>query len=216
MNYKLAEILSYFIGLGALIGLFKIRKIDQTYYPFILLLWVGLLNEIINTIVINAGYSNAINDNIYGLLESLLITLVFYRMGVFDRYKNVFYYVLSGLLLLWIMINFVFFSIKQFSSYFNIIYSLYVVLLSINMINQLMLRERKRLIISPMFLVSIAFIFFFTYKALIEIFWVYGLNASKNFRVEVYRIMTYINLTVNIIYAIAVLWMPRKREFMLP
>lgn len=216
MNYKLAEILSYLIGLGAIIGLVRIKKIDQVYYPFVLLLWVGLLNEIINTIVINAGYSNAINDNIYGLLESLIITWFFLRAGVFNNNRKLGYYVFWGLILLWIIINFLIFNVKQFSSYFNIIYSLYTVIMSINIINQLMLKERKRLIRNSMFIISIGFISFFTYKALIEIFWVYGLNASKDFRVEVYRIMTYINAIVNLFYAIAVLWMPRKREFMLP
>lgn len=91
-----------------------------------------------------------------------------------------------------------------------------IVLMSINMINRMLVDGKKKLIQNPLFLILIGFIVFFTYKALIEIFWVYGLNASRDFRLEVYRIMAYINLAVNIIYAIAVLWMPRKREFMLP
>jgi hypothetical protein len=61
----------------------------------------------------------------------------------------------------------------------------------------------------------IGFIAFFTCKILIEIFWVYGLNSSRDFRVEVYRIMTFINLTVNLIYAITLIWMPAKREYTL-
>ena len=83
------------------------------------------------------------------------------------------------------------------------------------MINRLILDERSGLIKNSVFLITIGFIVFFTYKILIEIFWVYGLNASRDFRVEVYRIMTYINLAINLIYALAVLWIPKKREYTL-
>ena len=83
------------------------------------------------------------------------------------------------------------------------------------MINRLIPEERGKLVKNSIFLVAIGFIAFYTFNSLIEIFWVYGLNASKDFRAGVYRIMTYINLIVNLIYAIAVLWIPRKREYTL-
>lgn len=216
MSYQLIELLGYSIGIAAIVGLIRIRLIDRVYFPFIILLWAGLLNEIVNSVVINRGYSNALNSNIYVLVEALLILLFFYRLGLFREKPYVFF----GLLLLftgvWIAENFIFFDIHYFTSYFRILYSFIIVLLSIHQINQLSQQERRRIIRHPSFLIMIGFIAFFTYKTLVEIFWVYGLNASMDFQAGVYRIMTYINLAVNIIFLIAVLWMPRKREFMLP
>lgn len=212
MNYKIAEILSYFIGLAAVIGLVRIRRIDRAYHPFIILMWAGLLNEIVNTIVIEAGYSNAINDNIYSFVEFTLIVIFLYRTRLILSKRSMLF-MLAVNAAAWGIINFLIFSINRFSSYYNIGYSLVTVLLSINIINQLIIHSKSRLIKNPLFLISIAFILLFTYKSLIEIFWIYGLNSSKSFRIEVYRIMTYINLVVNLLFVTAVLWMPKKREF---
>lgn len=216
MSYLLIDILSYSIAIAAIIGLVRFKKIDRAYYPFIILLWVGLCNEIIGTICIKHFKTNAINSNIYVLAEAILITWFFRNFGLFRKGKNLFSLSLFFILTFWLFENFYLSDIRRFSSYFRISYSMLIVLMSINMINRMLVDGKKKLIQNPLFLILIGFIVFFTYKALIEIFWVYGLNASRDFRLEVYRIMAYINLAVNIIYAIAVLWMPRKREFMLP
>ena len=214
MSYKLVEWLAYLVGIPAIIGLIRIKRISQVYFPFILLLWVGLASEIVTTVLINHGLSNALSSNIYVLLESVLILFFFERMDLFKS-RQIFYLLLFLFAGGWIIENFVLLNINRFNSYFRIGYSFIVVLLSINMINRLMLQERTRMLRNPVFLIMIGFIVFFTYKALIEIFWVYGLNASDSFKFLVYRIMTYINLSANIVFTIAVLWIPRKQEFTL-
>ena len=215
MDYKLVELLSYSVGLGAIIGLIRMHTIDKTYYPFVLLLVLGLLNEITNTIVINKGYSNALNDNIYSLLESVLLLFFFRSQKLFSKQPKVFYLFIGLYICAWVIINFYISSINTFSSYYNILYSFITVLMSISMINRILGESTTRLIKNALFQIMLGFIAFFTCKTLIEIFWVYGLNASENFRTKVYQIMTYINVSVNIIYAIAMLWIPRKREFTL-
>lgn len=215
MNYQLIEILSYSIGLGAITGLIRFSKIERSYFAFIILLWIGLTNEIINTIVINKGYSNAINSNIYVLVESLLILLFFYQQGLFQRKRKIAFVLFITYLLVWSAEKFYFSSISQFSSYFIIFYAFATVIMSIHHINYLITQEKKVLVRHPAFLICFGFILFFTCNALVEIFWLYGLNSSKEFRVQVFRIMTYTNLVVNIIYAIAILWIPKKREYIL-
>jgi len=214
MSYKLVEWLAYLVGIPAIIGLIRIKRISQVYFPFILLLWVGLASEIVTTVLINRGLSNALSSNIYVLLESVLILFFFERMDLFKS-RQIFYLLLFLFAGGWIVENFVLLNINRFNSYFRIGYSFIVVLLSINLINRLMLQERTRMLRNPVFLIMIGFIVFFTYKALIEIFWVYGFKASDSFKFLVYRIMTYINLSANIVFTIAVLWIPRKQEFTL-
>jgi hypothetical protein len=87
--------------------------------------------------------------------------------------------------------------------------------MSVTVINRFIFGNIHQILKNALFHIIIAFIAFFTYKTLIEIFWVYGLNASRDFRVAVYRIMTYINLFANIVYTLAVIWMPRKAEYTL-
>ena len=216
MNSQLLDYLSYAIGIGAIIGLFRIRHIEQVYFPFILLLWVGLVNEILSTVLIQLIHNNAINSNIYVLAESLLILWFFEKLGLFKKNKYIFWVFFLLFLFGWIAENLILFSIRRFNPYFRIGYSFTIVLLSIHMINHLLANEHKRLLKNPVFLIMLGFIGFFTYKALIEIFWMYGLNSSKDFRVQVYRLMTFINLFVNLLFALAVLWIPRKREYILP
>ena len=215
MSYTLIELFSYSIFIPAIAGLVRLRGVDQAFVPFIVLLWVGVLNEIVNTVVINKGLSNALNDNIYGLLESYLVLWYFKRQQLFEGRENLFKVLIFLYAGAWVLINFFMFSIHIFSSYFNIFYGLCIVLMSIHHISRLLINGKKRLLQQASFLVAIGFISFFTYKILIEIFWVYGLNASDEFRRQVYRLLAYINLSVNLLYFIAVLWMPKKQEYTL-
>ena len=215
MNSTLIDIISYSIAIGAIIGLIRVRTINQTFLPFIILLWIGLLNEILGTILIRLIRSNAVNSNIYVLIESLVILKFFNGLGLFDNKRKVFFLVGILFITTWIADNFFISNINRFSSYFRVFYSIVIVFISIQMINRQLTEEKKGLLKNPVFLIMMSFITFFTCKILIEIFWIYGLNASKDFRVDIYRIMTYVNLITNITYALAVIWIPRKREYTL-
>jgi len=215
MSFTLVDIFSYAVAIAALIGLARLFKIDRAYWPFILLLWVALLNEALGTFFIRVFHSNAVNSNIYVLLESLLLLWFFERVGLFQRKRRFFYFFLAAFTVGWVVENLIIFTITEFHSYFRVFYSFVIVLMSIDMINRLFSVEKKKLIKHPLFLILVGFIAYFTYKALVEIFWIYGLNAGREFRIEVYRIMVYVNLAVNLLYAIAVLWIPRKREYIL-
>jgi hypothetical protein len=214
MNFTLIDIFSYAVAIAAVIGLVRIRHIDQVYYPFILLLWIAVANEVIGTILIATIHTNAINSNLYVLLESLLLVIFFNRLQLFPR-KSIFYFFLFTFAAAWIVENLLIFRITTFHSYFRVLYSFITVLMSIHMINKLLTAEQRGLARNSVFLVMIGFIIYFTYKALVEIFWIYGLNSSTAFRIDVYRIMVFVNLTVNIIFALAVLWIPRKRVYTL-
>lgn len=216
MSFLHVQILSFSIAIGAIIGLVRLKSTDQAFLPFILFLCSGFLNESISVIRIAYKYGSTINNNIYVLVSALLILWLFKNWKVLGRWAQKGFFVLALLfVLVWIWENFIYSSLRELSSYFRILYSFVIVLLSVQMINRLLLEDKTRLLRNPVFLICLSFVIFFTYKVLIEIFWIYGLNSSKDFRIQVYRIMTYINLTVNLVYALAALWMPRKRESLL-
>ena len=211
MNHTLVEIFSYSVGIGAVIGAFRLRHIDRVYDPFILLLWMGLASEVISTILIHRHQPNALPTNIYVFAEAILITFFLKKLGLFDKRPKMFYLIWGLFAAAWIAENFVFSTIHVFGSYFRILYSFIIVLMSIHQINKLIHATKKTLLRDPNFLILTGFIIFFTYKVLIEIFYVYGFDGKDSFSMQVYRLMTYINLLVNLIYAIALLWIPQKR-----
>jgi hypothetical protein len=215
MSYSLIDLFSFSIAIAAIIGLVRFKQLDRVYFPFILLLWLGLLKESIDSIMIQQGFSNAVSSNLYSLAESLLLLWFFKRWGSFSRRPWVFPALAGIFIVAWILEKLVFTGITRFSSYFIILYSFTIVLLSIGRVNRLILSEKKMLINQPQFLIFIGFIIFYTYSLLVEIFWIYGLNGSAEFRVQIYRILAWINLFVNLIFALSLLWIPRKREYTL-
>lgn len=216
MSYTVRLIFSFSIIIAVVISWVRFKKINPTYYPFIFCLWVGLLNEILSYIFSRLNHSNAVNSNIYVLLESFFIAWQFYTWKLFNRHQSLFIIILCLFLGVWVVENFILSRIDHFSSYFRITYSFITVLMSISVLNTLLARERKSIVTNPVFLICISFIIYYTYKVLVEAFWVYGLNSSKEFRLKVYSILLYINLFVNLIYAFAIIWMPTKQRFTLP
>ena len=213
----LVLITSLSVLLPAVISWVRFNRIHPTFYPFVFCLWLGLLNEAISNIVAFGFHgSNAINSNIYVLLEGLLLLWQFHRWGNFSGKKGFFIFYLSLFLAIWIADNFFISKITSFSSYFRIAYSAVISLMSINYLNYVLVRERRNLLLNPSFLICAAFIIYYTYKVLGETFYLYGSSLSREFRINVFIIMMYINLITNCIFAFAVTWIPERQRFSLP
>lgn len=208
-------ILSFSILIGGVIAAFRFSQIQTGYRPFIYLIWVGCINEIISFFLIINHQYNIVNSIIYGLCEAFLLLWFFYNLGIFNRKKILFYLLVILFLALWIVESFFYKSFgARYNSYFSIAYSLSVVLLSITAINRLLFEE-KEILRNPVFLICIAMIVYFTYKIVIEMFWLYGLKETRNFRISVLTILMFINFLCNLIYALAILWMRKRQAFTL-
>ncbi|MDB5252183.1 MAG: hypothetical protein JWP27_1352 [Flaviaesturariibacter sp.] len=214
MDYVLVKVSAYSILLAALFAVFRSRAIGRENHPFLLLVWVALLNEILTDIFIRYYHTNAVNSNIYVLVEALLILWQFHRWRVFKANRP-YLLIATGLVLFWIGENLILSQLTRFNSYFRVAYSFLTVLLSIQIINQQIVAHQRSLLRNATFLICVGFALFYTYKIMVEIFWIYGLNSSRDFRSKVFFISDFVNIFSNIIFAIAILWMPRKREFML-
>jgi len=214
MNYTIAMIFSFSIAIAAITGWVRFKEMDPAFLPFLLLVTLATCNELISALVINVFHrSNAVNANIYSLIEALMIAWQFKRWKLFDRAYE-FSIIFLLFIIVWTIENVFIFSIRHFSSYFNILYGFATVMMSINMVNRLLLYIHPQQFTRSILLICFAFILFYTYTAFIEIFWIWGVQASKVFRRDVYRILCYINLLTNLAYALAILWVPRKRKFM--
>jgi hypothetical protein len=212
LNPLTADIFSFSIVIAAIIGVIRLHIIDKAFLPFILLLWAALLNEIATSISINLFHSNAETTNVYSLIEASLVTWQFKNWRLFTSNK-LFKFLLLLFLGVWLIEVFFISSISTFITYFNVLYSFIIVLMSIQMINKLIVTTKNSLLKNASFLICLGFVIFFTYSIIVEIFWWYGLEGSDEFTNRIYEIVSVINLFVNLIFAVAVLFIPQKQRF---
>jgi hypothetical protein len=215
MSTEVMNLLNFSIVIAAVIAFIRFWKIDLTYFPFILLVWVNAINQAIASYILKLSFYDATDSNIYSLIESMLILWFFKNLGLFNVKKKYFYFIFVVFIIWWIADNFGYAQLNEYGSYFTIFYSFVIVLMSISMLNRLIITEKGPLLTNAIFLICIGFIISFTFILLVEIFWRFGLNSSLEFRQHIYRIMSVINLFVNLIYALAILWMPTKQEYTL-
>lgn len=204
---------SFSIFIAGIIAVVRFKKINKVFYPFLFCIWLACFNDLLNLLFYNTHFNSSVNTNIYILLEAILITCLFKNFGVIDKPKFLFKAIIILLVLVWSIENFVLGRITQIGNYFRIVYSFIIVLMSITYLNVLIATNRKLILKDSGFLLCLGFILYFTYKVLVYSFWVYGLKSSPGFLLNVFAIMIYINLISNLIYALAVLWMPRKLQY---
>lgn len=202
---------SFSIFIAGIIAIVRYKKIDISFYPFLYCVWIACINELLSFCLYKNHQITSINNNIYVLIESIFILLFFKGLRFWRKRKFIFEVIMISLIIFWISENFVLGKITVLCIYFRILYSLIIVLISINIINEILINNRKR---KATFTLCVAFIIYFTFKVFIYTFWISGL--SQIFLFGLFTIMIYINLLTNLIYAVAVLWMPRKVEFTLP
>ena len=216
MSHPVVFIFSLSILIASVIGWVRFKKIDPAYYPFLYCLWIGTLNEIVSYILVANHQTTALNNNIYVLFEPILLVWLFKNWGSFRRAPQMFTALLILFPILWIVENFFISTITHFTFYYRIFYSFIIVLLSIQIINRLIMTERKNILKNSTFLLCVGFVIYYTFSVLVQTFWLYGLNVSREFTLKVVFILLTINLFSNLIYALAVLWMPTRHRFSLP
>ncbi len=203
--------------LACIASIIRVRHIRQEYYPFLWVLWLGLVNMVLSSIVLTYVFRvhNYISSNVYALLELLLLLELYRRLGTL-KLSNIRF---RGMLVLYVLIFLIdgaFFHVmhQKYVSYFNVVANGTLIFHSINSINQVLLVERDPLRNSH-FLISVALLIFFTYALLLEIFWIYGEFHNIYFGGAVFGLIGWVNIVCNFIFLLAVLWMQKRKTFTL-
>jgi len=197
-------------------GLVRLRRIRKSsYQPFFILVLTGVLAEIVSAIMIQRIGGNAIANNVYFLFEWLLIAWQFQAWGLLRSRKSLFYILAAAPCLVWVIENLVFGQIVLFSPYFQVFYCFLIVLFSVNTINFMITHDYRRLFGNTTFLVCIAFIIYFVYRIIFN--WAYqtSLKGATQTTSLIITMMSYINALTNVIFAIALLQIPRPQKFTL-
>jgi len=215
LSITVAVIFSLSILIAGIIALFRFAQIRDIYHPFIYLVWVACINELLTVyLVVLKHQFSIINYTIYSLFEALLLLWFFKGLGSFKSKRGIFYFLIILFVGVWIVESFFANRFTNFTYYFDILYAFCLVLLSIRTVNDLLFTE-KELLKNPTFLICVGIILYFTYQIIEKMFSLYGLKESKMFKQNIQSILMIVNLLSNLIYALAVLWMRKRQAFTL-
>lgn len=214
INYFLLIFFNYSIIIAAIIAAFRYTSIMADYYPFIFFIWLGLFNEILSFILIYNYQSNAINSNIYVLAEYLILLLQFYKWS--DNGCKKYYWLAAIGIAVWIADNFIVNNLNDNNSVFRVFYSFIIIFFSIDKVNNLLVFEYGNLLKHPVFITCITFTFYYGVKAFVEAFNMVHLGLNPVILKDLWIILYFVNGTANLLYAIAVLCIPKKIKFILP
>jgi len=200
--------------LPAIAGLFRFRKVDPLFFPFLLLLWLGAATEVGSLVLVYQQQSNLTVYNCFLLAEYWLLLWQFQRWGLF-RGQTKMPLLLAGLGGLWWMAeSFLLDNLSQVDSYFLIGASIVMVVFSIRTISNLLVFENYRLLHHGKFLICLGLLIYFAFSILMEAYLLFGLTLSQVFQVNISELSYYVNALVNVLFLYSVLCIPTRLQFM--
>ncbi len=202
------------ISLAAVTGAIRWQKIDPSNRPIILAWWTVVLTETAQFLAIsNAVYPNPIyNIYIVPLLAFLLFQ--FKEWGVLHLRWAVVLFV--ALMVVWVA-DFFIVEGYQFTArrnFYRLCFNLVIVVLAVTSINKQIMSERKILLTNHRFLICMGLTVYYTYRVLVDAFLLKGF--SNEFVTSLSSFNRYLLQFYYLILFLAALWIPRKKNYILP
>ncbi|RYF91428.1 MAG: hypothetical protein EOO03_01375 [Chitinophagaceae bacterium] len=197
---------------AAVAGGIKVRSMDSRYRWIVVYLIAGVVNEVIGFFCGWWFRTNVVNNNFFMLAELLILNFQFMAWNQDDRKKQ--WYLLpviffSGLFLVTSLLQ----GVKQPLVYFNFLYCFYLALCATTWLARLMATDDRPFYKNARAIICSCMMIYFSYRIIVEAFWLYGLNISAAFRIEVQAIIRWINLFINFLYLYALKWIPKKPDY---
>jgi hypothetical protein len=217
MNDTLQFIISLGICFAVIFGIVRFRKIDPAYYPFIYVLGAALITEILCRIITLYGSLEGFNIivNIFSIVDFCLFTWLFHNWGLFNRNKSIFIAIIASFVVAWLCIHLIKYQFIETGFYFFILYSFALIFFGVTSFNKVIVNERKSIFRNAKFWICLGVIIFYSFFIIFCVtrasLFIGG--VSEMFERKLHEINVYSNLLVNILYAVAVLWIPRKKNF---
>src|SRR5215217_7478651 len=141
MKLQLIDYLTFFVFVVGLIALIRWRAVDKHFHPFLVYILLGCTNDALSYLLVAYGYKTFVNNNVYLLLESLLLLWFFQKVGILRHLK---WLILAAVTFLgiWIGEMITVGVTTQYCIYFSIGYALVMVLMSITTINNLLVNPQ--------------------------------------------------------------------------
>jgi hypothetical protein len=204
-------LLSITIIIAAIIGLWRYRKTDIQYRPFIWLCCLISLNEILRFILLKMKIYSYANYNLALPVTCYLYLLQFKRWGLFAGKKYLFQLLYGLLLAIWLWEHLILSNINVRTNYFRVCNSLSLVIMAVTFINNLIISEKKSLFTNSRFIICAALVIYYTYRIIVDAFIINGM--SKEFLEQLGDFNRYLLVGFNLLSALAVLWIPTKKNY---
>ncbi|MCZ4244345.1 hypothetical protein [Pedobacter punctiformis] len=215
MQHAQNFILSQSILIACIIGLIRWRNIAVNFRPFLYYCFADCLTEILVFILIIKHINPCLVTNIYLVLSAVLLLWQFKEWSVFNKNPWITQVLGVILIVIWGLDYFVFHNLWDNSGFFRIVYSFVAVILAITYLNKLITIVDGNILKDSRFLICAALIIFFTFNIFIEIIY-FNSNSSIIFKENVFDIKRVINVFTNLVFALAMLWIPKKKNFIMP
>ncbi len=222
MDATVRFVLSLSIGFAVIIGIVRYRKIDPSYYPFLYIVTISFLMELLVHLFTLYGTQKMIivSVHLYSFIEFYLFTWLFHNWGLFNRRKDIFLATIGVSFIVWALLSFFIHGFQELNYSFLILYSFVLIFFSVSSINKMVVHERGNILRNPKFLICLGIIIFYTFFIMVNATYLsvfkQNLNISRIFRGNLHKINVYSNLLVNFLYAVAMIWIPRKQNFTIP
>jgi hypothetical protein len=215
MNADYLFLLSESELIPLIVGLVRYRRLGKTYRPFLLMLAFAVLNQHVSFVLLKTMHFNSIPNNIYGLLEWILVAWQLHEWGVLRHRRRAFFLLVVGVSLIWVTEDIVLGGITDYPPYFQVFYAFVIVLMSVTKINFMITHDDRNLGGNPIFLICIGFIIYFIYEIVLE--WAYqsSIQGPTDASTRIIVGFSYVDILVNIIFAIALFRIPRPQKFTL-
>ncbi|WEK36553.1 MAG: hypothetical protein P0Y53_03490 [Candidatus Pseudobacter hemicellulosilyticus] len=223
MDRSFQFVLSLSIIIAVIIGIVRYRKMDRAYYPFVYFTIVAFLMELAAHYMVKHRVQTEIIIaivHVYGFLEFFLFARLFHNWGLFNRQKDVFYAVAGAGLAFCLGAVLLVHGLRELNYYFLIAYSFALIFFSVSSINKMVVHDRGNIFRNPQFIICLGIIIFYIFFILVNVTYLSGFRENReisvSFRTNLQNINVYSNLLVNLLYAVAMIWIPRKQNFMMP
>ena len=215
MNFWMHVVLSASVLPAAVAAGLRYQKVGGPYLPFFLLLWLGVINEGVKLVLALQRTGHGPLTNVFALLQALLLTWQFHHWGLFAYHRRLLAVLVAVLTGVWAATALWGVHPFGFNSLFLFFSSVALAVMAIAMQSQQMVWSGGALYRNPMFLISLGVGLRFGASALSEIFWLYSLTTTPAFQKWFADVQSWVNLGINFIFLIAILWMSRKRQYVL-
>lgn len=208
------SLISFIILIPAVIAIIRFASMDKVFRPLAYNLWIGVVTEITAYIFMITIKNNLYVYNVFMLLDFLTFIWLFKNWGAFARIskeKKITF--LSIILLVWVYDNFYLHHLGANNIIFRICYSMILLLIAIDQLNNVVIKNGGYLKVNPYIYICIGLIFYYAYSIFI------GLFNSSLFQptAQLWKWNTLIYVTINVItnllFAISLLWMPKRVKY---
>lgn len=212
--YVINFLLSISISLAAITGAIKWRVIDADNRPIIAAWWVVVCTEVLRFITIYYKLYSFTIYNLYILPLLFFLLLQFFRWHVISR--SAMFIIMGTILCIWVADMFFIdgYQLPNRRFIHRICLNLTIVILAVTSINKQIMSVRQSLLTNHRFLICVGLTIYYTYRVLVDAFSLRGF--SNEFVTNLSSFNRYLLQFYYLILFLAALWIPRKKNFILP